>query len=242
LRLLLSDVLTAANGTCALIQYLQYSIDLYGMLKGGNSWPANGGHGNGRKLPIVFGATLLNFPDFASIVSEKVENLLTFAEDSEIYLSPKTGKVIFGTPGCSEQMYWTTVMTGDGQKDCRDPYQYIDGTGKSGTMYQFCCTSMVWKDAAVSLFIMPEFAKLWGNDLMLTYVNRWVSYGVISLPDPCAPFDGNKTNYGVTFGPDGKGGCITGSGRFPEMNGTEANQGYYFSTFADQMYPHFIFS
>jgi hypothetical protein len=47
---------------------------------------------------------------------------LRFSEDSEIYMSSKTREVIFGTPGCTEEMYWTTVMTGDGQKDCRDPY------------------------------------------------------------------------------------------------------------------------
>lgn len=43
----------------------------------------------------------------------------------------------------------------------------------------------------------------------------------------------------LRFGPDGKGGCILGSGRFPSLNGTKANQGDYDSNFGNQMYPFF---
>ncbi len=105
---------------------------------GGNTWPANGGHANGRKLPSVFGAYMLNFPDFAATLSMKVQNLNTyvsqcvlaainlyerFSEDCEIYES-KSGEILFGAV-CNEKMYWQTVMTLNGERDCRDPYQYI---------------------------------------------------------------------------------------------------------------------
>jgi hypothetical protein len=45
----------------ALLVYLaQYGIDLWGLVRKGHSgWPAHGGHGSGRKFPIVLAGTLL---------------------------------------------------------------------------------------------------------------------------------------------------------------------------------------
>ena len=73
------------------------------------------------------------------------------------------------------------------------------------------------------------------NVLLPEYVDRWVSTGVIALPDPCAPYDGIPANYGITFGPDATnpGHCIAGTGRWPSANGTLADTGNYGSTFGD---------
>ena len=43
-----------------LIPYIQYGIDCFGITQVGGGWPANGGHGMGRKLPILAAGTLLN--------------------------------------------------------------------------------------------------------------------------------------------------------------------------------------
>ena len=44
-----------------LINFVQYGIDLHGAVEAGHSgWSAHGGHGNGRKLPIIFAGILLN--------------------------------------------------------------------------------------------------------------------------------------------------------------------------------------
>jgi hypothetical protein len=48
--------------------------------------------------------------------------------------------------------------------------------------------------------------------------------------------------YGVLWGPDGEGGCIAdaddsdGTGRFPLLDGTNADSGYYGSAFAEEMW------
>ncbi len=43
-----------------LVYLTQYGIDLYGLVqKGHPGWPAHGGHGSGRKFPIVFAGTML---------------------------------------------------------------------------------------------------------------------------------------------------------------------------------------
>lgn len=50
------------------------------------------------------------------------------------------------------------------------------------------------------------------------------------------------THYRVTYGPDGHGGCIhdadpsDGIGRFPRLHGSNRGQGYWGSTFADEMW------
>lgn len=68
------------------------------------------------------------------------------------------------------------------------------------------------------------------------YVERWVTHGVWALPDPVAPFDGTVGNYGVTFGPDGKGGYIRGGGRFSSKHGAAADMGQYKSPFVADMW------
>lgn len=43
-----------------LIPLVQFGIDLTGIADNGGGWPANGGHHQGRKLPILFAGLLLN--------------------------------------------------------------------------------------------------------------------------------------------------------------------------------------
>ncbi len=49
----------------------------------------------------------------------------------------------------------------------------------------------------------------------------------------------SMANYGKTFGPDGKGGCIKGSGRFPLYHGSGRDAGYYSSPFVDAMWTQY---
>lgn len=110
----------------------------------------------------------------------------------------------------------------------------------------------------------------------MDYVARWVSHGAWTQPDPCAPVVGtcdsgpekgknctsaslacfqgggrcvapkNDPNYGVLYGPDGKGGCILdtnpedGIGRNPQMHGWGKDEGYYSSRFANDLFAYFF--
>jgi len=52
------------------VNFVQVGIDLAGMIRSGHpGWTAWGGHGSGRKLPIVFAGLLLGVDDWASINS-----------------------------------------------------------------------------------------------------------------------------------------------------------------------------
>ncbi|MCK5640554.1 MAG: hypothetical protein KAJ19_07140, partial [Gammaproteobacteria bacterium] len=52
-----------------LVRYVQLGIDLYGIISAGaiNNWPANGGHCQGRKWPILFTGIILNNANMKAI-------------------------------------------------------------------------------------------------------------------------------------------------------------------------------
>ena len=62
-----------------------------------------------------------------------------------------------------------------------------------------CCDiGLVWKSTATALRLMPELLPIWGYEPFLEYVDRWVTQGAWTQPDPCAPPDGVCAgSYGV---------------------------------------------
>jgi len=275
LRLMLDD--PAEEKRDLLVAYVQTGIDLYHMLEAGQSWPANGGHGEGRKLPIALAAALLDDPAMQEAVSGAGED--AFGENGGMYVSDVTGEVLWGQGQQAEEQYWTNVVFDTGSRTISDPYQMIDGGHRSGWSYQFCCTSMPYKANATAAYLMPGIGALWNFDPFFDYVERWVAEGTIAQPDPCAPpigvcSEGDNAgaacttasepevctgeeafcdasaswdaDYGVLFGPDGEGGCIIdadetdGVGRFPLLHGTNADDGYYGSAFAEEMWDTYL--
>lgn len=237
LRLLLDDFNYSNSGhKQALVNYLQMAIDLKAMAIGGNIWDANGGHSNGRKLPLVFAAWAFNDNAFSSAVATSV-----FSEDKQVWRSPVTGLALFGDAGVSDYAYWQTTVTSGvtGSRTLRDPYGYVDGGGyELGNGYQFCCTAKPWKYTVLALYMLG-LESTWSNDpVLIDYVERWVSFGAKALPDPCAPYDGNPANYGFTYGPDSSkpGQCIAGAGRWPASDGINVDAGYYSNSFGDELW------
>jgi len=71
----------------AAIAYVQHAIDLYGMLLEGQTWEANGGHGSGRKLPILLAGQLLGDAGMLNIGQAYPASTDTFAEDGQTFFS-----------------------------------------------------------------------------------------------------------------------------------------------------------
>jgi len=247
LRLMLNDPIE--NKMQGLINYIQNGIDLYAVAINGGVWYSSGGHGSARKLPITFAAVLLQDIDMQMNIASWAESRSKFQEDQDYYFSQHAdngnGQILYGQPGNSEFHYWRSIIQQTGSKTARDPYEYIDGGRKPGESYQFCCTSMTNKGIAMSLLLMPELQCVWNNDQFIEYTDRWVSFGAWGQNDPCAPpdlADTDMSNYGITYGPDGNGGCIVdtdpsdGIGRFPATHGTNANQGNYQNEFANKLW------
>ena len=231
LRMLLDDFDPAKSvHRAALIGYLQMSIDLLSMAENGVRWSADGGHGNGRKLPLLFGGYFLEEDRFYKAVNQS-----TFSEDEQVYFSPVVKKALYGRK-CSDAEYWMQQRFNKGPKDCRDPYGYIDGGGKDiGDGYQFCCTAMPWKYTALVIRLLGLEGK-WNNDHFLQYVDRWINHGAWASPDPCAPYNNSPASYGVRYGPTSSGRCIEGAGRSVDKHGSKKNNGYYGSKFGDQVW------
>jgi hypothetical protein len=271
LRLMLDDSLEDKNDL--LIAYVQLGIDLYQMLKNGQTWPANGGHGEGRKLPIAFAAVLLDESEMKDAVSNAGTE--AFGENGGMYFSEQADTVLWGQGDYTEEMYWENLVFDTGSRTLSDPYRMVDGGHRPGDSYQFCCTSMPYKEHATAAYLFPEIAAIWNYDPFFEYVERWVEEGARTQPDTCAPpvgvcsggdnegaacsiasepsvctgedafCDASATwdqDFGVLYGPDGEGGCIIdkdesdGLGRFPLLHGTNADDGYYGSTFAEEMW------
>lgn len=219
----------------ALLNYLQMAVDIQAMAASGVKWPANGGHGNGRKLPLVVAAAVLDNTSFLDAMRTS-----SFSEDEQVYSSLVSQKALYGR-NCTDQQYWSTILFGKGPRDCRDPYGFIDGGSQEiGEAYQKCCTAKPWKYTALAIDLLG-LRDSWRNDAFFQYVDRWVEHGVWASPDLCAPFNGNTAEYGISYGP-AYGKCIAGIGRYQYKHGANRDLGYYNNGLAEQMWSKFKYS
>ncbi len=158
-----------------LVNYVQVGIDLGGMVRAGHpGWTGWGGHGSGRKLPIVFAGLLLGDDELAGISQSYPK--VSFGEDEQTaYGDCWTGaKVVFaGHSGID-------AATGEGRSrgngwgpyEHTPPSQWKDGQNTSES-YRRCCTSVGWVAQALALRLMhAEIA--WGHDAFFDYVDRWM--------------------------------------------------------------------
>ncbi len=194
LRFMIDDSKVSADlsdKNAALTNYLQYGIDLYHVMLNGGSWPANGGHGSGRKFPMILAAILLDNQTMKEDILRLSKS--TFQEDQYIYFSQKAdngnGKVLFGGSE-AEWFYWYNLIEDGHNRVAADPYGYIDCGHVPGTSYQAGINSMIWKGPLVAMAVMPQVYDLWNNSLFIDYVDRWVNFGAWAQNDPCAPAAG----------------------------------------------------
>jgi hypothetical protein len=160
-----------------LINFVQVGIDLGGMIRAGHpGWTGWGGHGSGRKLPIVFAGLLLGDEQLANI--NHSFPAVSFGEDEQTaYGDCWTGaKVVFaGHSGID-------ASTGAGRDRARGhewgPYEHLppsqwkEGQNTSES-YRRCCTSVGWVAQALALRLMRA-EKAWAHDAFFDYVDRWM--------------------------------------------------------------------
>lgn len=266
LRMLLNDFnYSSITARQALVNYLQMAIDLRSMAAGGVKWQADGGHGNGRKLPLQLAHMVFGGTDFSNAIAAS-----EFSEDTQVWRSGVTGEVLWGKDGGAEANYWRTTrgalgeLAPGGAKDIRDFYGRIDGGGYQvgiPSEYQACCTSKPWKYTVLALYLLgietpPASLPLPATNNLVEYVERWVNYGYktadtttnINLvtnaitPAPhglgvCArPAVPSADLYGANYGPNGGGGCILGVNSWIALDNTGADGGTYGSTFGDELW------
>ena len=152
-----------------LIRFVQLGIDLWGLLNEGFlGWPAVGGHGNGRKFPILFAGLMLGEEDMQSPYLHHPD--IFFSEDMQtMYDNCWTGaNVVFaghsgkdGHPNYNDR----------GAYEHLHPTQWPSSTGES---YRRCCTNISWVGEATTLRLL-NMEAIWDHPSFFDYVERWMT-------------------------------------------------------------------
>ena len=158
-----------------LVNFVQVGIDYWGMIQSGHpGWEGWGGHGSGRKLPIVFAGHLLGDDRMASPTKTFPKAL--FGEDTQTrYGQSWTGaKVVFaGHSG----------IQGDvATQKARGPYEHLhpsqwDQNGQVNTTseaYRRANTSCCWVAEGLAGRLLGLEGK-WDHDSFFDYVDRWMT-------------------------------------------------------------------
>jgi hypothetical protein len=145
-----------------LVYLTQYGIDLYGLVqKGHPGWPAHGGHGSGRKFPIVFAGTMLE-------QSAMAHPNAAFGEDRQTMF----GNGWTGATALYAGHYGTN---GTGQYG---PYEHLQPSAWPGTLgedYRRCCTSSAWIGEALAARLVTGAMANWNYAAFFAYADRWMT-------------------------------------------------------------------
>ncbi len=152
-----------------LINFVQYGIDLWGILRAGHQgWPAHGGHGSGRKWPIIFAGILLGDEDMLS--PQRKYSKAVFGEDMQTMYGKgwTEAKALYaghvGKDGRFGEVGW-------GAYEHLRPSEWVNNLGEN---YRRCCTSVSWVGQALAARLMKA-EKLWAHDAFFDYVDRWMT-------------------------------------------------------------------
>jgi hypothetical protein len=159
-----------------LIYLTQYGIDLYGLIEQGHTgWQAHGGHGSGRKFPILLAGVVLNEANMKSVEAK-------FGEDMQTIWITET------PPAGTYQKSWHTKperivygghvgIDGEGVNPGWGPYEHLAPSAWKSTLgesYRRCCTSVSWVGEALAARIIPEMEEAWDHPQFFAYVDRWM--------------------------------------------------------------------
>ena len=152
-----------------LINFVQVGIDLWGVVRAGHpGWPAHGGHGNGRKWPIVLSGILLGDEDMQR--PEKNYPDIEFSEDMQTMY----GK---GWTGATALYAGHIGKDGNDYKPGWGVYEHLhpsQWTSSLGEGYRRCCTSIAWVGEALAGRILHA-EIIWNHPAFFDYVDRWMT-------------------------------------------------------------------
>ncbi len=197
--LLLTLNFTPAQKEPLLVYLVQYGIDLYGLVQQGHTgWPAWGGHGTGRKFPIVLAGVMLNQTNMASVQSQ-------FGEDMQTIWISETPPA--GTYTKSWQTEPQTAVygghvgtNGNSVKPGWGPYEQLQPSAWTNTVgeeYRRCCTSVAWIGEALAARLIPGMQTAWNHPQFFAYADRWMF-----VPDDPADLATMQSEAGLTLDTD----------------------------------------
>lgn len=168
--LALSVDFTAEEKEKLLVRFVQYGIDLWGLVRAGYpGWQAHGGHGNGRKWPILFSGILFDDAEMKALGTgypnvEFSEDMQTMADTGWTGATVVYGGHV-GPDGESVNPGW-------------GPYEHLQPSAWQGDAigesYRRCCTSIGWIGSALSARMLNA-QQLWQHDEFFQYADRWMT-------------------------------------------------------------------
>jgi hypothetical protein len=164
---------------------VQLGIDLSGLAKVGGDWNQGGGHGSGRKWPILFASLMLDDPKLRELPETAV-----FHEDAQTYY----GKGWFG-----QTVLWQ-MITHHGPREPYEekPPEQWEEWDRTSEGYRICCNAVAWVGTALAARMMKAI-PIWRHDAFFDYCDRWMR-----SDDPYAAARGGRSRPGqetTTFDP-----------------------------------------
>jgi hypothetical protein len=163
--------------------FVQYGIDLWGIVRGCNAsrgWQAHGGHGTGRKWPMILSGILLG--DSAMAKPTRTYPTLRIGEDMQTAwdFCWATGDSNFVYTG--HQGLWNgqpvNTSPGWGPYEGTPPAQWYccepGYTAPLGEAYRRCCTSHAWIAEALAARLVNAM-DLWNHPAFFGYCDRWMT-------------------------------------------------------------------
>jgi hypothetical protein len=164
---------------------VQRGIDLYGCAKAGVTWPAWGGYGHGRKLPILLAGLLLDEASMKNVSA----TYPVFGEDQQtVYVNHIPGGYTQAWQGAKVIYAGHEGVKPDGTT--RDPSSFNGASGpyeqlqpsawpvwsgeQLGEAYRRCCTSTVWVGEALAARLLG-LHDVWNYPAFFDYADRWMT-------------------------------------------------------------------
>lgn len=166
--------------------FVQYGIDLFGCVKAGVRYSAYGGHGSGRKLPIVTAGLLLNDSSMQNVSTLYPDR---FGEDMQtVYVNRIPGRYTQAWQGASVIYGGHLGVRADGTivdskafggaagpYEQQQPKDWPVWSGKQlGESYRRCCTSTAFVGQALAARLLRA-DRVWNYPAFFDYVDRWMT-------------------------------------------------------------------
>jgi len=160
-----------------LVYLTQYGIDLYGLAAQGHTgWHAHGGHGSGRKFPVLLAGLMLNEDRIKSVQADFGEDMQTIGVTETLpagtytkswHINPVT--VVYGGH---------MGINGESVNPGWGPYEHLAPSAWKSTLgedYRRCCTSVSWVGEALAARLIPGMQQAWNHPQFFSYVDRWMN-------------------------------------------------------------------
>lgn len=160
-----------ADREALLVYMVQRGIDLFGVISAGHpGWHPHGGHGSGRKLPIVFAGVMLGDSRMHDPPANFGEDMHTIIASAPPYGPGFSGATALftGHMGLSGE----SVKAGWGPYEHKQPRDWL--ASSIGEEYRRCCTSIAFVGQALAAKLIGAQAS-WNHPAFFAYVTRWMN-------------------------------------------------------------------